>query len=142
INLVKRERANQSHYAIEKALAAAITKAGHNPKFNESIDMYFDTVAGSVLIEVKSCTENNIHAQIRKAVSQVFEYRFLYAKELVEPVQLVIAIETAPGPMKRWLLEYLEKINIAIAWLNEKTGQFEMSRTVPAVLHHIFQSKP
>ncbi len=141
INLVARERANQSHFAIEQALAAAITKAGYDPKANESIDLYFDTKAGSVLIEVKSCTENNFHAQIRKAVSQVFEYRFLYAGQLVEPIQLAIAIETAPGPVKRWLLKYLEEMNIAVAWLDEKTGLFETTGKVPAVLRGIFQSR-
>jgi hypothetical protein len=140
INIVARERANQSHYAIEKALASLITKAGHDPKATESIDLYFETNAGSVLIEVKSCTENNIHAQIRKAVSQVFEYRFLYAKQLVQPVQLAIAIETAPDPLKRWLVKYLEGLNVAVAWLNEKTGQFETTSKVPDILSGIFQS--
>jgi hypothetical protein len=138
INLVKRERANQSHFEIEKALAAAITRAGHDPRFNESIDLYFDTQAGSALIEVKSCTENNIHTQIRKAVSQVFEYRFLYAKQLVDPVQLAIVIEIAPGPNKRWLLKYLEEINVTVAWLNGETGLFETTGKIPAPLADIF----
>lgn len=134
INLVKCERANQSHYEIEKALAAAITRAGFNPKFNESIDLYFNIGEGSVLIEIKSCTEDNIHAQVRKAISQVLEYRYLYAKQLKHPVQLVVVIETSPPAHKQWLLQYLEGINIAIAWFNNKSGLFETTSEIPSGL--------
>ena len=142
INLVKCERANQSHYEIEKALADAITKAGDDPNYNENIDLYFYSNKGSLLIEIKSCTENNIHAQIRKAVSQVFEYRFLDAKQLVDPVQLAVVIETPPGLRKRWLLKYLEEMNIAVAWLNSKTGLFETTGKIPALLADIFSAPP
>ncbi len=41
VNLVARERANQSHHAIEKALADKIKQKGYVPKFNDHIDMFY-----------------------------------------------------------------------------------------------------
>jgi hypothetical protein len=107
VNLVACERANQSHHTIEQALADKIRQLGHEPIYNGHIDMSFTTDAGSVIVEVKSCTQDNVHAQIRKGVSQLLEYRYLYGSRLTAPVSLVLALEVEPGARKRWLAGYL-----------------------------------
>ncbi len=139
INLVARERANQSHHAIEAALAERIKRGRYEPRTTENIDVFFTCEQGSVIIEAKSCTENNIHAQVRKGVSQLFEYRYLYGEDLTKPVHLALAIEAEPGPAASWLVSYLESLEIAVAWYDRQSGRLLTTSAVPAILEGIFE---
>ncbi len=138
IDLVARERANQSHHAIEKALVGKVSAKGLVAFTNENIDIFFKTENGSVIFEVKSCTQGNLQAQIRKGISQLLEYRFLYSKELKEPIHLALAIETGPRAGQGWLLEYLSSIRVAVGWWEPKLGQFKTPHVVPTILEGIF----
>jgi hypothetical protein len=142
INLVARERANKTHFAIEKALVDRIKHLGYEPRDNTNIDVFFQTESGTVIIEVKSCNETNVHAQIRKAVSQILEYRFVYSDDLAHPIYPAIAIECAPGPKKSWLLDYLTTLGITVAWFDAKNGKFVASGEVPNALAGIFDLPP
>lgn len=142
IDLVARERANQSHHAIEMALNEKIRERRHEPLTNENIDIFFTCEQGSVIVEVKSCTEKNIHAQIRKGVSQLLEYRYLYSDQLTAPVHLALAIEAKPGPETSWLVEYLETLGIALAWLDGQSGQLVTCNDLPTLLNGIFVNAP
>lgn len=132
IDLVERERANQSHHAIEQALALNIKGQGYDPRFNDHIDLFYSTDCGSVIVEVKSCTDNNMQSQIRKGVSQLFEYRYLYRASLTKPISLLLALEVQPSRERGWLIDYLKSIGIMICWLNTSTGRIETF--IPAII--------
>ena len=59
-------------------------------KSNANIDMFFDVGEETVLAEMKSCTDSNFHSQLRKGVSQLFEYRYLYKSQLQAKVILLL----------------------------------------------------
>jgi len=69
---------------------------------------------GFYLFEMKSTTDKNVHGQIRRAISQLYEYRYL--QDLPE-AKLVVVIENPPPQEKRWIIDYVVKDrNILIAW--------------------------
>ena len=141
IDLVLRERANQSHHAIEKALAAKIRRHGHEPKANAHIDLFFATDDGSVIVEVKSCTEGNFHSQVRKGISQLLEYRFVYADQIPAPIHLALALESEPSPATSWLVQYLASLDISVAWLDRDSSRLITSGKFPKLLDGIFERK-
>jgi hypothetical protein len=138
VDLVKCERANRSHHAIEEALVTRIKRKGHDALSNANIDVFFKADDGAVIIEVKSCNETNVHAQIRKAVSQLLEYSYVYSDELSESVHLAIALEAAPGVNKSWLIDYLRTLNIAVAWFDQANDKFESLTELPKPLRGVF----
>jgi hypothetical protein len=139
VNLVARERANQSHHAIEEALADKIKQKGYDPKFNDHIYIFYTCDVGSVIVEVKSCTHNNIHAQVRKGISQLYEYRYIYGTDLTAPVHLLLALEVQPTRDSRWLIDYLQSIGIIVSWIDSPSGLFRTSAPVVGVLDGIVQ---
>ena len=139
INLVARERANQSHHAIEQALADKIRQRGYDPQFNDHIDLFYSCSLGSVIFEVKSCTENNIHSQIRKGISQLYEYRYIYGTSMTAPIHLVLVLEVEPSRESQWLIDYLRSIEITPAWADPGTGLFKTASSVAGILTGILQ---
>lgn len=140
VDLVLRERASKAHHTLEKSLAEAARALGCDPKYNEHIDMYFDTTNGVVLAEIKSANGKNFHSQIRKGISQLFEYRFIY-RDLIGPsVILLLITETPPTSSKTWLVEYLESLKITLAWQDSKSLKFFTSRSIPRALKGIVHS--
>jgi hypothetical protein len=137
IDIVARERANKSHHELEKLLAESITSAGYEAKQNLHIDVYFETPAGTCLVEVKSANGKNFHSQVRKAVSQLLEYRYLYTDQVGKNPILVLLIETYPRRRKNWLLEYLESIGILVAWKDFDSSRIVSKGPVPRVLKNI-----
>jgi hypothetical protein len=137
LNLVACERANQSHFEIEKALADKIKALDCEPKSNDHIDMFFMTIGGSVVAEVKSCNQGNIHSQIRRGVSQLLEYRYVYRDDLIEPIHLLLVLEVEPRSDKRWLIDYLQSIGITVAWGDTKSSQFSTVGPVSKILNGI-----
>ena len=112
IDLVARERANKSHYALEKILADLVNGQKLTPRYNQNIDMYFEGSHGAVLVEIKSCTDSNFHSQVRKGISQLFEYRFLYRSLFGSEPKLVLLLETVP-PKKKSSVKNLKAIEWA-----------------------------
>jgi hypothetical protein len=131
IDLVARERANKSHYALEKILSALVKAQKMEPKYNQNIDMYFETPDGPVLVEIKSCTDSNFHSQVRKGISQLFEYRFIYRSHFSSEPTLVLIVETVPPREKRWLVEYVSSLGIVLAWKQLVTGQIVTTCALP-----------
>jgi hypothetical protein len=134
IDLVARERANKSHYALEKTLADLVTGQKLTPKYNQNIDMYFASTGGSVLVEIKSCTDSNFHSQVRKGISQLFEYRFLYRSLFGSEPKLVLLVETAPPKKKRWLVDYASSLDVVLAWRQSTTGKVVSTCALPKML--------
>lgn len=78
--------------------------------------MYFATGDGTVLVEIKSCDGGNVHSQIRKGISQLFEYRYIYKKELGRSPLLVLILETEPIEGKAWLVDYVGSLGVVLVW--------------------------
>lgn len=116
IDLVARERASRSHYMLEELIVELAKAQKLSPRYNQNIDIFFKTPSGAVLVEIKSCTDNNFHSQLRKGVSQLFEYRFLYGSLLGPNVAMLLLMECAPPSSKRWLVDYVRSLGIILAW--------------------------
>lgn len=136
IDLVSRERANKSHFELEKILADLAVGQHLAPKSNQNIDMYFDVPDGTVLAEIKSCTDSNFHSQLRKGISQLFEYRFLYKTLFGSGVTMLLLVETIPPRGKRWLIEYATSLGIVLAW-KDHSGALVSSCALPKALSGI-----
>lgn len=134
IDLVARERANKSHYSLEKLLASAAKREGFKPKQSRNIDMYFDTPTGSVLVEIKSCTDGNFHSQLRKGVSQLFEYRFLFSRWMKPQITMLLVMETVPPARKSWLVDYLSSLGVILAWRGTEERSLVSTCELPASL--------
>ncbi len=134
IDIIARERASLSHFRLEELLANLAKRKGFKPKYNQNIDLYFKNASRSVLVEIKSCTDSNFHTQLRKAVSQLLEYQFVYSKLLGPSVTMLILMETAPPKGKVWLLDYARSIGIVVAWADHATKAIVTTCTLPSSL--------
>lgn len=137
INLVARERANKSHFMLEEILANLAKQQSFSPKSNQSIDLFFETGHGTVLAEIKSCTDNNFHSQVRKGVSQLFEYRFLNKSLFSSDVTMLLLVETVPPKEKMWLVEYLSSLGIILAWKEASARAIATTCSLPLSLSGI-----
>ena len=92
---------------------------GRLPKNNKYVD--FSAVIGGelYLFEMKSTSNANAHGQIRRAISQLYEYRYL---QEAPSAKLVIVIENPPPREKRWIVNYVvNDRKLLIAWDGDRT---------------------
>jgi hypothetical protein len=140
VDLVARERGNKSHYMLEEMLVTLAKSLGCSPKNNQHIDVFFETTAGTVLAEIKSCTDNNFHSQVRKGISQLFEYRFLNRSLFRSEVTMLLLVETTPPKEKMWLVDYLLSLGIVLAW-KDTSNRIATTVAVPDSLSGIVLKK-
>lgn len=81
------------------------------------------------VFEMKSSDKSIIVDQVRKAVSQLYEYRYRYRYYSEEPIRentvLVIVLQQSPDEPS-WLKEYLLfDRRIAVCWLREDQSKFD-----------------
>lgn len=76
---VKVEQANAVHARTLAVLRSFLSGLKLSVSESKLIDAYTELGAGPAIFEVKSITENNEREQIRHALSQLYEYRFLHA---------------------------------------------------------------
>lgn len=114
VDEAKRERANTSHESLIKLMAERLRQRGAMPKMNRYIDLSARLEEDDYLFEMKSTTEENPHAQIRRGLSQLYEYRYI---QNVQKAKLVLVIEN-PLPKKLgWMENYLIKDRgILLVW--------------------------
>ncbi len=122
VDAQKRERANQIHWQLVDAKSTFLDARGLEPYANERIDLYADAKGDIILYEMKSVDPegNNLLAQVRKAVSQLYEYRYTY-----EEPKARLCIVTNYGLTKKdkWLLNYLAKDRtIGYQWTEDFTN--------------------
>jgi hypothetical protein len=109
-----KERAERAHQALLDLVAEKIRGAGAIPRSNPIVDLAATVRGDDFLFEMKSTTARNVHSQVRRAISQLYEYRYLQNKP---SAKLVVVIENPPPTEKRWLLDYVVKDReLLIAW--------------------------
>jgi hypothetical protein len=114
IDEAARERANNAHRMLTNLVARKIREAGAVPKRNKYIDLSTVWNKQPYLFEMKSTREGNAHDQVRKAISQLYEYRYLQS---APSAKLVVVVENPLPEEKRWLVDYVVKDReMLIAW--------------------------
>ena len=114
VNEASKERARESHRMLTKLVAGKIREAGSIPRRNRLIDLSANVNDASFLFEMKSTTPASFHSQVRRAVAQLYEYRYI---QQIENPRLVIITENAPPEDLSWLVNYLvEDRQIFLAW--------------------------
>jgi hypothetical protein len=74
----KLDRANSEHALTLDVLSAWLNERGIGVKENRLIDAYAQLSSGPAIFEIKSISPVNERAQIRSAVGQLLEYRYLH----------------------------------------------------------------
>src|ERR1700733_12607327 len=87
---VELERTSTQHCLLEKAIVDLCTRTGIVPLTNRHIDLLVQTGSASVIFEVKACAPTEIGLPLRRAIYQLFEYRYLYRKILASDVRLCV----------------------------------------------------
>jgi hypothetical protein len=117
----KLEKANQAHSQTLKILGLALQKRNCPIKETKLIDAYAIIGNKKIIFEIKSITEANEREQIRKAISQLYEYRFLYSL-----FDALLCIVFSQRPFSQWLIDYLiTDRQIHVLWIEngEITGK-------------------
>ena len=76
ISQAARERADDSHQMLTELVAGKILAAGGIPRRNKFIDLSTEILGESYVFEMKSTTDTNFHSQVRRTISQLYEYRY------------------------------------------------------------------
>lgn len=109
-----KERAERAHQMLLDLVAGKIRRAGAIPRNNPIIDLAATVRDDDFLFEMKSTTARNVHSQVRRAVSQLYEYRYLQNKP---SAKLVVVIENPLPAEKEWLVDYVVKDReLLIVW--------------------------
>jgi hypothetical protein len=115
---IKMERRNLEHKILIDKMDQWLRARGALPQENDHIDL---TAAipedGAYIFEMKSGGESLLD-QIRKGLSQLYEYRFRYRAVFREDIGLCLVL---PGPLPRaWLTNYLcDDRAINVCWFDE-----------------------
>ena len=112
--IIRREKANRDHGRILERIASIIRVNNNNKVFeNIFIDLLAVIGAQDYIFEVKSNNTKNALSQIRKAVAQLYEYRYRSGK-----FGAVLCIVLQEKPRQDWVIDYLIKDrDIMICWL-------------------------
>lgn len=100
----KLDRAVNSHISLLNLVANRIRSIGAIPKSNQLVDLAV-SLEMDYIFEIKSTTDNNVRSQIRKGLSQLYEYRYLQNKP---GAKLVLVVEKPLNYSCSWMLDYME----------------------------------
>jgi hypothetical protein len=118
IDAAAKERADGAHQMLTNIVAKKIRTAGAVPKQNKYIDLAATLLDELYLFEMKSTTDNNVHSQVRKAISQLYEYRYI---QQVPDAKLVVVVENPLPKDKQWLIDYVvSDRELLLAWDGDK----------------------
>jgi hypothetical protein len=121
---IKLERANIIHNQLVNTMASKIVGTGFLPLNNNLIDLFIAQDEMNIIFEMKSIHNSNECEQIRKAIAQLYEYRFLHN---MSDAELCIVLNKRPN--ESWILDYILKDrNILICWLNN--DKFECPESI------------
>lgn len=112
---VKMEQANAAHRATLAALRDRLEKSRLAVSESKLIDAFSVLCDGPAIFEVKSINEQNEREQIRHALSQLYEYRFLHSLN-----DATIWTVFSQPPVSNWYVEYLTKDRgVRVIWLQD-----------------------
>ncbi|ODS32958.1 MAG: hypothetical protein SCARUB_01897 [Candidatus Scalindua rubra] len=103
-DLTKAERSNNAHIKLVNLVAERIRNYGGIPKCNQLIDLAVK-LDQNYFFEMKSITHRNVKNQIRKGLSQLYEYRYLQNKH---DAILILVIENPLNTTNQWVINYME----------------------------------
>ena len=104
VDRAKVERASNSHETLVNLMAERLRQRGAVPKANRYVDLSARLNDEDYLFEMKSTTEDNPHSQIRRGLSQLYEYRYI---QNVAKAKLVLVIENPLPKKNHWMEDYL-----------------------------------
>ncbi len=128
------ERANHQHWLLEQFTATALSSESITISTNQLVDMLAQHESEAILFEMKSCNPASMRSQIRRAVSQMLEYKFLHQDRLPKKTHLCIVIERRPHGKTEWLLEYLDFLGIAVIWKKDSEEKLVCSPRAYALM--------
>ena len=99
---VKMEQANQAHKEMLSLLRVFLAKKEIAYSENKLIDNFCVLADGPAIFEIKSITEDNERDQVRHAISQLYEYRFLHSL-----FDASLWIVFSAKPFSKWFINYL-----------------------------------
>jgi hypothetical protein len=123
VDRAKRERASSSHETLVSLMAEQLRQRGAIPKANRYVDLSARLDEEDYLFEMKSTTEDNPHSQIRRGLSQLYEYRYI---QNVKKAKLVLVIENPLPKKNHWMEDYLlNDRGVLLVW--DGNGKFSCS---------------
>lgn len=119
VTRIKRERRNLAHKIILDRLHTLLRARGAQPQHSAHIDIYAKVPDdGAFLFEAKSGGESLLE-QVRKGLSQLYEYRFRYKAVLDNEARLCLVLGEAPDAHS-WLVPYLcDDRAILVCWFDD-----------------------
>jgi hypothetical protein len=111
--IIRREKANRDHGRILDRIASIIWANGNHALENIFIDLLVVIGAQDFIFEVKSNNKKNALSQIRKAVAQLYEYRYRSDRQ-----NAILCIALQQKPLQEWVVDYLvNDRDIMICWM-------------------------
>jgi hypothetical protein len=111
--IIRREKANREHARILNMLAALLRFRYADVFENTFIDLFVDADGQPFIFEVKSNNCRNVLSQIRKAIAQLYEYRYRRSQP-----QAKLCIVLQEKPPQEWVIDYLlNDRKIMVCWL-------------------------
>ena len=115
IDRSKRERANCQHVSTLNLVVEVLNEFGMEVKQTNLIDAFTEVCNKPAIFEVKSINQDNERDQVRHAVSQLYEYRYLYS---LHDASLWMVF--SQKPFSEWLVEYLTNDRqIKVLWAHD-----------------------
>lgn len=123
----KLEHANLTHSSLLVSLTSFLSSHGHKVEANQHVDAFVRLRSGPAIFELKSLTDGNEMSQLRKGVSQLYEYRFRHSLSDAS-LWLVFSRKLSA----EWMLDYLElDRDIRVIWME---GNGFVGRTIERLL--------
>jgi len=111
--IIRREKANREHARILSLLASVLRLQGYAVSENTFVDLFTTADGLPFIFEVKSNNSRNTLSQIRKAIAQLYEYRYRSASS-----DAILCIVLQQKPSQEWVIDYLlNDRNILLCWL-------------------------
>jgi len=113
-NQAANDRADNAHRTLVNLVATRIKASGTIPKYNQIIDLATRQNDEDFIFEMKSLTLANCKQQVRRGLSQLYEYQYL---QNLPDSNLVLVLETPLPADTHWMVDYLEQDrNINVIW--------------------------
>jgi len=113
VSRAKLDRANTDHQRTLAILTRTLEAQGFTIEHSRLVDAYTNLKSGPAIFEVKSIHARNELSQCRKALSQLYEYRYLHG---VPDASLWLVLSSPP--YTEWIAGYLQTDrNIEVLWV-------------------------